>query len=208
MKNKFIAKILNNMKLPPKRYDKPFIVAISGHCGSGKSHVAKVFSKELQLYIVGGDSVRWKIRKESSLPQDVTSINNLTNEICYLEIEKLLKENVSVVIDKSTSSIKDLENLEKYNVPIILINLVSNHEQNRKRVTDRSNQEMINMPGYGDIDSISDIITEELYDQVVGRKTYNIPLDRFDYTIDATVKLEVELKEAEKIAKEIAKKYN
>lgn len=208
MKNKFIAKILNNMKLPPKRYDKPFIVAISGHCGSGKSHVAKVFSKELQLYIVGGDSVRWKIRKESSLPQDVTSINNLTNEICYLEIEKLLKESVSVVIDKSTSSIKDLENLEKYNVPIILINLVSNHEQNRKRVTDRSNQEMINMPGYGDIDSISDIITEELYDQVVGRKTYNIPLDRFDYTIDATVKLEVELKEAEKIAKEIAKKYN
>ena len=67
---------------------------------------------------------------------------------------------------------------------------------------------MINMPGYGDIDSISDIITEELYDQVVGRKTYNIPLDRFDYTIDATVKLEVELKEAEKIAKKIAKKYN
>lgn len=208
MKNEFISKILNNMKLPPKRYDKPFIIALSGHCGSGKSHVAKVFSKELQLYIVGGDSVRWKIRKEPSLPQDVTSINNLTNEICYLEIEKLLKENVSVVIDKSTSSIKDLENLEKYNVPIILISLISNHEQNRKRVTDRSNQEMINMPGYGDIDSISDIITEELYDQVVGRKTYNIPLDRFDYTIDATVKLEVELKEAEKIAKEIAKKYN
>lgn len=208
MKNEFISKILNNMKLPPKRYDKPFIIAISGHCGSGKSHVAKVFSKELQLYIVGGDSVRWKIRKESSLPQDVTSINNLTNEICYLEIEKLLKENVSVVVDKSTSSLKDLENLERYNVPIILINLVSNHEQNRKRVTDRSNQEMINMPGYGDIDSISDIVTEELYDQVVERKTYNIPLERFDYTIDATVKLELELKEAEKIAKEVAKKYN
>lgn len=208
MKNEFISKILNNMKLPPKKYDNPFIVAISGHCGSGKSHVAKVFSKELQLYIVGGDSVRRKIRKEPSLPQDVTSINALTNEICYLEIEKLLKENVSIVVDKSTSSTRDLENLEKYNVPVILINLISNHEQNRKRVTDRSNQEMIDMPGYGDIDSISDIITEELYDQVVERKIYNIPLDRFDYTIDATVKLEEELKEAEKIAKEIAKKYN
>lgn len=208
MKNEFISKILSNMKMPPKKYDKPFIVAISGHCGSGKSHVAKVFSKELQLYIVGGDSVRRKIRKEPSLPQDVTSVNTLTNEICYLEIEKLLKENVSVVVDKSTSSIQDLQNLERYNVPVILINLISNHEQNRKRVTERSNTQIIDIESYGDIDSISDIITEELYDQVVERKIYNIPLDRFNYTIDATVKLEEELKEAEKIAKEIAKKCN
>ena len=41
-----------------------------------------------------------------------------------------------------------------------------------------------------------------------GAGVNNIPLDKFDYTIDATVKLEIELKEAEKIAKEIAKKYN
>lgn len=205
--NEFITKIVDDTKLPPKKYEKPFIIALSGHCGSGKSHVAKVLSKELQLYIVGGDSVRIKIRKEKSLPQDDNYINELTNKICYLKIQKLLDANASIVIDKSTSSIKDLENLRKYNVPIILIKLISDHDQNRKRVTERSNTQMINIPGYGDLDSISNIVTPELYDIVVGRKVYDIPDTEFDYIIDARVPLEEELKEAEKIAKEIIKMY-
>ncbi|MBO5477714.1 MAG: AAA family ATPase [Clostridia bacterium] len=208
MNNEFITKILNNMQMPPKKYDTPFIVAMSGHCGSGKSHIAKILSKELKLYIVGGDSVRRKIRKEPTWLQEVTNIDALANEICYLEIEKLLKENVSIVVDKSTSSTKDLENLERYNVPVILINLISSHELNKKRITQRSNTEIIDIPSYGDIDSISGVVTEELYNQVLGRKIYNIPLDRFDYTIDARVSLKEELEEVEKIAKEIAQKYN
>ena len=56
-KQEFINKCLVLKNLPNQKYDEPFIIALSGYSGSGKSHIAKILSQKLGLYIVGGDAV-------------------------------------------------------------------------------------------------------------------------------------------------------
>ena len=81
-KNKFIEENLILKQLPPKKYEKPFIISLSGYSGSGKSHIAKVLSQALDLYIVGGDSVRQKVYQDEELKHlPIEEIQNIITRL-------------------------------------------------------------------------------------------------------------------------------
>ena len=203
-KEEFINKCLILKNLPDQRYDEPFIIALSGYSGSGKSHVAKILSQRLGLYIVGGDAVRQKIYQDSELKHlELEEIQNLTNYISELKIKKILRENMSIVIDRSISSLDGLNNLKKLNIPVFLINLISDHEQNIERIINRSNN-CNDLGSYGDIDSKSGVKTREMYEEIKERKIYNIPNEIFNYIIDARKSLEDVTIQTNNIANDIS----
>ena len=94
-KLEFINKCLVLKNLPNQKYDEPFIIALSGYSGSGKSHIAKILSQKLGLYIVGGDAVRQKIYQDNELKHlELEEIQNLTN--LKYSIDKKLYSNVTL----------------------------------------------------------------------------------------------------------------
>ena len=207
-KKEFIEKNLVLKNLPPRGYESPFIVALCGYSGSGKSHVSRILSKELGLYIVGGDTVRQQIYQDpelKNLPLD--EIQDLTNEISNQKIKKILNQKMSIVIDRSVSALKYLNRLKEYQVPIYLIHLISDHEQNIERVMNRYQEPQKDLDGYGDIDSKSGVHTREMYEEIKERKVYDIPKELFDYQIDARKPLEEVMIQTKEIASNIASKY-
>lgn len=120
-----------------------------------------------------------------------------------LKIKKILRENMSIVIDRSISSLDGLNNLKKLNIPVFLINLISDHEQNIERIINRSNN-CNDLGGYGDIDSKSGVKTREIYEEIKERKIYNIPNEIFNYIIDARKSLEDVTIQTNNIANDIS----
>lgn len=205
MKEEIIDKFINNMNFPPVRYDKPFIVTMSGYSGSGKSYVARVLSSELGLYIVSGDHVRQEVYNNHQMSHEFENVQAITNEICDLEIKKLLENKISIVIDRSISSVESLNNIKNYGVKVYTINIKSDHEQNIERIC-RCEKMKINItPVYGDSNHCSGMNSREVYDEVRNRKLYDIDDNNFDYHIDGTVSLVEEIEQARKIAHNIAK---
>ena len=198
-KEKFIEENLILKQIPPKKYENPFIIALSGYSGSGKSHIAKVLSQSLGLYIVGGDSVRQKVYQDEELKNlPLEEIQKLTNKVSELKIKKLLENNISIVIDRSLSSLESLKILKSFNCKVLLINIISDHEQNIKRIINRTDD--YSLGGYGDVDSKSGVKTKEMYDEIRERKVYDIPLNLFDFTIDAKKDLDSVINQTKEIA--------
>ena len=185
MEEEIKEELFAEMTLPEKRYQKPFIITLSGHCGSGKSYISKLLSRELSVYIISGDRIRDKIlSKESTFDQ--TELYNMKNRINIYIVKKLLENNVSVVFDRSVSSMEQLNLVKTLTDNIISIKLISDDNINKKRVVSRDEVNPIITPIYGDYESPSDILTVEDYEKVQTRKVYNIPDDLFDYEIDST----------------------
>lgn len=206
-KEKFIDTILNEMVLPDKRYSQPFMVTISGYSGSGKSHVARVLSKELSLYIVSGDKIRQRLYQDETYSHVFEDIQAITNEVCDKEIEKLLENHVSVVLDRSVSSMETREKLKEYGVPCYHIEITSDDGQNMERIIKRNHEDKNRVhEGYGDADSYSGMDSREGYMEIKERKVYDIPSELFDYHIDGTVSLEEEIEQAQEIARDIQNK--
>ena len=198
-KEKFIEENLILKQIPPKKYENPFIIALSGYSGSGKSHIAKVLSQSLGLYIVGGDSVRQKVYQDEELKNlPLEEIQKLTNKVSELKIKKLLENNISIVIDRSLSSLESLKILKSFNCKVLLINIISDHEQNIKRIINRTDD--YSLGGYGDVDSKLGVKTKEMYDEIRERKVYDIPLNLFDFTIDAKKDLDNVINQTKEIA--------
>lgn len=207
-KKEFMKKNLVLKNIPPREYENPFIVALCGYSGSGKSHIARTLSKELELYIVGGDTVRQQIYQDSELKNlPLDEIQDLTNEISNQKIKKILNQKMSVVIDRSVSALKYFNQLKEYQVPVYLIHLISDHEQNIERVINRYQEPQKDLDGYGDIDSKSGVHTREMYEEIKERKVYDIPEELFDYQIDARKPLEEVMIQTKEIASNIASKY-
>lgn len=184
--NKIYDDLIKNMKLPDKRYDKPFIVTMCGYTGSGKSIIAKILSSELSLYIIGGDKIRNIYYYDKQANHDINYINKVVDQVTTREIQYLLNRGVSIVIDRSVSSLSAIEDLKVMCNNIIMINLLSNHDINIKRITNRCEYYVDTTNCYGDIDSQSGVDTKEVYEDILRRKIYDINDDLFDYTIDAT----------------------
>lgn len=206
-KEKFIDTILNEMVLPDKCYSQPFMIMISGYSGSGKSHVARVLSKELSLYIVSGDNIRQRLYQDETYSHVFKDIQAITNEVCDKEIEKLLQNHISIVLDRSVSSMETREKLKEYGMPFYHIEITSDDEQNIERIIKRNDEDKsVVHEGYGDTGSYSGMDSREEYMEIKERKVYDIPSELFDYHIDGTVSLEEELEQAKKIAQDIASK--
>ena len=66
--NKLVADFLSKLRLPAEKAEKPFVVAVIGLVGSGRSTVAKVVEEKLKgAVLVKSDSARYLL-KEANLP--------------------------------------------------------------------------------------------------------------------------------------------
>lgn len=205
--NEIYNKLVSNMTLPKLKYKSPFIIAMCGHVGSGKSLISKVLSSELSLYIIGGDKIRNICYEDNDKNHDISYINNIVNEVTKKEIKYLLDNNVSIVIDRSVSTNKALEELKKLCNNIIMINLISDHKINIERIKNRTEYDMDVSNCYGDVDSISGVCTEEVYNDILKRKVYDLDNLVFDYYIDATQSINQVINQAKQISVEIKKQY-
>ncbi len=205
MEEKIREELFAEMILPAKRYQKPFIITMSGHCGSGKSYISKLLSRELSVYIISGDRIRDKILSINS-NFDPQELYNMKNRINIYIIKKLLENNVSIVMDRSVSSMEQLNLVKQLTNNAITIKLLSDDDTNKKRVVSRDKINPVIMPIYGDYESPSDILTIEAYDEVKSRKIYDIPDILFNYEIDTTKSLEEVEEQVIKISKQIKSK--
>lgn len=208
MQEQLINKFLSEMVLPKTKYKKPFIIALSGYSGSGKSFVARLFSSNLGIYIIAGDKVRGYLYK-INYSDNFYTINDLTNKITDLRIKKALDNNIPIVLDRSISSVEQLDKLKKYNVDIIFIKLNSTHEENIKRILfkkdKREDKEINNI--YGDTGHYSGVSSIEIYNEIKERKVYDVPDNIFDYQINTLEGLKAIEERVNYISAEILKKY-
>ena len=205
--NVIYNQLISEMKLPTKTYHPPFIITMCGHCRSGKSTIAKILSSELELYIIGGDKIRNIYYSNINANHDIGFINKVVNEVNKKEIKYLLSKGVSVIIDRSVSSKKVLKEIKDAYPHVIMINLVSDHKTNIARMTNPPKCDIDTSNCYGDIDSISGVNNEDVYNEILNRKVYDLDDSDFDYTIDATKSLDDVINEARKMALQIKNQY-
>ena len=205
--NELYCKLVSDMTLPTKTYSTPFIITMCGYTGSGKSIISKVLSSELSIYIVGGDKIRNIYYFDKNANHDINYINQVVNEVTKKEIKYLLDNGISIVIDRSVSSQSALNDLKELCDNVIMINLLSDHKINIDRILNRKEYSIDTTICYGDIDSISGVNTEKVYNDILKRKVYDLDSENFDYTIDTTKSIDYVIERTKQITKEIKKRY-
>lgn len=206
--NELTKRIIDDMNLPSKRYEKPYLILLCGYSGSGKSTVCKILSHYLEAYIVGGDYVRNILYSDEYKMTDINEINRITADVTLEEVKYLLSKGVSVVIDKSISSKESLAKFSFDGVEVILINLKSTDEENIKRLHLKmeGKNSSYDISAYGDVKSISHVCDnpEEIYYDIKARKVYD--LTDFDYEIDTLCSFDEFVKRATDVALNILKR--
>jgi len=206
-----ILKIIEKERLnPKKKYNKPFLVLLTGEVGSGKSLVAELLSQALNLYLINGDYVRNIVeRLDPNIEIATPEVRKVINEVCLNEISYCEKNNYSIILDRSVSNYKDLSYIKnKRNLPIIFIRLLSSDLENIKRVEERPYKKNNKTPHYGHQETTSGVVTKEEYNRIKKTKVYDLEDSMYDYFLNTNTSLE-ELKEnLEKIIINIKNKYN
>lgn len=206
-----ILKIIEQERInPEKKYNKPFLILLTGEVGSGKSLVAELLSQALNLYLINGDYVR-NIVKSLNPNIEITTpeVRKVINEVCLDEMSYCEKNNYSIILDRSVSNYEDLNYIKnKHNLPIVFIRLLSNDLENIKRVEERPNKKNNPIPHYGHQETTSGVVTKQEYNKIKETKVYNLEDCIYDYFLNTTTTIE-ELKEnLENIIINIKNKYN
>lgn len=206
-----ILKIIEKERLnPKKKYNKPFLVLLTGEVGSGKSLVAELLSQALNLYLINGDYVRNIVKRlDPNIEIATSEVRKVINEVCLNEMSYCEKNNYSIILDRSVSNYKDLSYIKnKRNLPIIFIRLLSSDLENIKRVEERPYKRNNKIPHYGHQETMSGVVTKEEYNRIKKTKVYDLEDSIYDYFLNTNTSLE-ELKEnLEKIIINIKNKYN
>lgn len=206
-----ILKIIEKERLnPKKKYNKPFLVLLTGEVGSGKSLIAELLSQALNLYLINGDYVRNIVKRlDHNIEIATPEVRKVINEVCLNEMSYCEKNNYSIILDRSVSNYKDLSYIKnKRNLPIIFIRLLSSDLENIKRVEERPYKRNNKIPHYGHQETTSGVVTKEEYNRIKKTKVYDLEDSIYDYFLNTNTSLE-ELKEnLEKIIINIKNKYN
>lgn len=206
-----ILKIIEQERLnPKKKYNKPFLVLLTGEVGSGKSLVAELLSQALNLYLINGDYVRNIVKRlDPNIEIATPEVRKVINKVCLNEMSYCEKNNYSIILDRSVSNYEDLSYIKnKHNLPIIFIRLLSSDLENIKRVEERPHKKNNKTPHYGHQETASGVVTKEEYNRIKKTKVYDLEDSIYDYFLNINTSLE-ELKEnLEKIIINIKNKYN
>lgn len=131
---KLVQNFLSKLKLPAEKTVKPFIVAILGLIGSGRTTVAKIFIKGLQgAVLIKSDSARYLL-KETGLPWG-ENVRQILKDVAI----DLLGQGYGVVFDGNAADEEDKKNISEIadqtgaKVFYVRINIDSEIARERKR---------------------------------------------------------------------------
>lgn len=210
MKEK-VKKVIEEKRVNPKEtYQNPFLILLTGNVGSGKSLVAQILSKELNLYLISGDNIRNIIKDlYPEINLNILEVRQTNNIICLEEMNYCINNKYSIILDRNVSSQEDLSFIEKkIDLPIIFIKIISSTKEDIKRVKKRNQQQELIIPHYGHQDSRSGVVTEEEYNKIKERKVYDLEDSIYDYFVDTNTSLSNLYEQLTTIKNQIQQKYS
>ena len=173
-----------------EKYDKPFIIIISGNPGSGKTLLAWNLSKYLKIVCLSNDYIRNKIYQNVILKNEETrlEVEKLVKDTANKRLEKLFSLRTSFVYDMNVNNKNQLDEWIKYarenNYQLIKIKINSKDIDNIKRIEKRTlDYNKKDSSVIGDNTFYSNNFEEEEYYKIKARKTLELSENYFDYII-------------------------
>lgn len=173
-----------------EKYDKPFIIIISGNPGSGKTLLAWNLSKYLKIVCLSNDYIRNKIYQNVILKNEETrlEVEKLVKDTANKRLEKLFSLRTSFVYDMNVNNKKQLDEWIKYarenNYLLIKIKINSKDIDNIKRIEKRTlDYNKKDSSVIGDNTFYSNNFEEEEYYKIKARKPLELSENAFDYII-------------------------
>ena len=173
-----------------EKYDKPFIIIISGNPGSGKTLLAWTLSKYLKIVCLSNDYIRNKIYQNVILKNEETrlEVEKLVKDTANKRLEKLFSLRTSFVYDMNVNNKNQLDEWIKYarenNYQLIKIKINSKDIDNIKRIEKRTlDYNKKDSSVIGDNTFYSNNFEEEEYYKIKARKPLELSENAFDYII-------------------------
>lgn len=162
-------------EIPLKPSDNVYGITFIAGPGFGKSTVANIISKKLDLYITANDKIR---RLYNELGFDDTVYED--------DIKKMANDRTIYLLDNKTSHIIDanmeffwemaLNNYNNHNAKLYFVELSCAEEEVLKRIGVRKNN-------FGKNDNLSRATEVDYYNYLEKKKTKGIPKDKIFFTI-------------------------
>ncbi|MBR3198523.1 MAG: AAA family ATPase [Bacilli bacterium] len=168
-------------EIPINKSDKVYGITFIAGPGYGKSTVASMIAKKLNLYITANDKIRRlydKLGFDNVLYED--DIKKMANDRTVY----LLKNKTSHIIDANMEFFWQMatDNYQKYNAKLIFIELVCDENEILKRIDKRAQN-------YDKSNNLSRAGREDFYKYLELKKEKGIPKDKIFYKINTNCSL-------------------
>lgn len=180
-------------RIPLNKSDNPYAILFIAGPGFGKSTVAKLLSKKLDLYIASNDSIRRVIDNEKDVPET----RDLVIKVAFNRLEYILQNKISHILDGDSefSFDKLYELYNKYGFKVIVIKLECSEETILKRLDNRA-------LSFGKNDNESRATDKHYYEYLERLKNKNIKSE-FNYFV---INTDTSYEEVEKQVDELISK--
>ncbi len=184
-------------EIPINKSENVYGITFIAGPGYGKSTVANIISKKLNLYITANDKIR---RLYDELGFDNVLYENDIKKMANDRTIYLLQNKTSHIIDANMEFFWEMasDNYQKYNAKLIFVELVCDENEILKRIEKRSQN-------YGKNDNLSRAGKEDFYKYLELKKEKGIPKDKIFYTINTNCSVEEIEKQVDLFIKKLNK---